>query len=286
MSKSPSEMKLVVCGLARDCRKNLVRNWESLQPMLARYGSVEWVIVENDSIDGTREWLDEKARHNPRLHVIGEPIGEDSMPAWSGGTARPWFSRERIGKMAFFRNQYLKFIDQHIGFEKVDAVVVLDLDVHRLPVSRIGWWLDHFQPDTAVSAFGTYWRSFTKKGFYDAYAHLDLEESLAQTEAAVLAGRRSLYQKYRQSEAPVQVLSNFSGCAIYPGHWLKNTSYQSLPNVDPHLESLCEHVSVHQEIHRKGGRLLVDPAMIVNYAPVFADWKRYLGYRLKGISDV
>jgi len=287
MSTPPQEMKIVVCGLARDCRKNLVRNWEALQPMMARYGSVDWVIVENDSVDGTREWLEEKALQNPRVHHIGKPIGENSMPEWGTvGTARPWFSQSRIGKMAFFRNQYLEFIATRIGFENVDAVVVLDLDVHLLPVARIGWWLDHFQSDTAVSAFGIYWRSFTTKGFYDAYAHLALGEELPQTEPHVLAGRRDLYPKYRDARQPVAVFSNFSGCAIYPARLLEGATYQALPNGDPLIESLCEHVSVHRSLNEKGGRLLLDPALKVIYAPALADWKRYLGYRLKGISDV
>ncbi|MFT4175825.1 MAG: hypothetical protein QM627_04145 [Luteolibacter sp.] len=283
MSKSPSEMKIVVCGLARDCRKNLRRNWLSLEPLMARYGSVDWVIVENDSVDGTREWLAEKAARNSRIHVIGEPIGEKSMPDQAtAGTVRPWFSRARIGKMTFFRNQYLEFIGTRFGFDNVDAVLVLDFDVHRLPVSRIGWWLDHFEPDTAVSALGVYWRSFTRKGFYDAYAHLALDESLPKSEKTVLDGRRDLYLKYRNERRPVPVLSNFNGCAIYPGHLLEGAAYRLLPNADPHVEYLCEHISLHRALHEKGGRLLLDPALKVVYAPAHEDWKRHLGNLLKG----
>ena len=285
MTRSPTSShakpRIVICGLARDCKKNLRRNWQPLQGILSHTSSCEWVIVENDSVDGTKEWLLEKMAQNPSLHVIGESIGEASIPTKSAGEVRPWFSISRIGKMAFFRNQYLEFVETRIGFDRIDALLVVDLDVRELPISRICHWLDQFDEKCVITAFGIYWRTITSKGFYDAYAYTELDDAGPLNERTVFHRRKDLYRKYIQEKSPTRLLSNFSGCALYPARGLHGLRYQALPNDDKHVESLCEHTSLHRGIHERGGSVVIDPQMKVRYSTVFLDWKRYLGDLVK-----
>ncbi|MBC8128126.1 MAG: hypothetical protein H8M99_13380 [Gloeobacteraceae cyanobacterium ES-bin-144] len=268
--------RIVVCGLARDCKKNLVRNWQDMQTVITYSNNCEWVVVENDSVDGTKEWLQEMAKQNPKLHVIGEPTGEASIPRKTGSEVRPWFSQARISKMAFFRNQYMEFVENQIGFDKVDFLIVIDFDVRKLPIDRICHWLDHMDRSAVITSFGIYWKTLWSRGFYDAYAYTELDDVMPQTEVFVEDRRKNLYAKYIREQSPLKILSNFSGCAIYPARYLHGLRYEALPNDDPHVESLCEHTSIHRTIHQRGSSVLIDPLMKVHYSTVLLDWKRYL----------
>lgn len=268
--------RIVVCGLARDCLGNLRRNWKSLEHAAADLAELHWIIVENDSTDGTREWLERRAEEDPCVHVIGKPIRRPSIPESSGSTARPWFSFRRIGLMASLRNQYLDHLETLGGPEKFDALLVVDFDVRELPAARLRWWLGNLSVDAAVTAFGTYWRHVFRKGFYDVFAFAEENDPEPLCDPWIQNRRAILYERFRNAAENVPVLSNFNGLALYPATLLSGARYDALPNADPEVECLCEHIAFHRKIIANGGHILLDPRLRVTYSDAISDWKRWL----------
>ena len=87
----PHGKRIAICGLVRDCKAAVERHWHHLQELGSDGHQLHWVFVENDSIDGSREWL-ESISHLPNVAVLGENTGELTIPQSTPGTVIPAFS--------------------------------------------------------------------------------------------------------------------------------------------------------------------------------------------------
>jgi hypothetical protein len=274
--------RIAICGLVRDCKQALALNWEALQKLESEDRNIYWVFVENDSVDGSREWLDKLAISHPNVSVLGENLGELTIPLNNSDQVIPGFSIRRIAKMAFFRNLYLKHLQLNIGLENLDAVIIVDYDVHSLPIASLKKHLDRFDPHCIISALGTLYRRIWKTEFYDCYAYRELEVVTPQTYQEINSQRKNLWQKFHSMKQLYQVASNFNGCTIYPAISLENITYEVIKNEDPQIECFVEHVALHEQITRNGFSIFIDPEMRVKYETPFSYWKAWLSRRLRG----
>ncbi|NJM38155.1 MAG: hypothetical protein HC845_10045 [Akkermansiaceae bacterium] len=272
--------RLAICGLVRDCKQAVTRNWELLRKLESDEIQVSWVFVENDSVDGSREWLDDLARRHSNVTVLGEDLGEVTIPAQASGQLMPAFSIRRMSKMAFFRNLYLDHVREKIGLKNLDAVMVVDFDVHSLPVDYIRECVRSLETRTVITAFGTVYQRMWKIHFYDSYAYREKGALTRQTYPEIDSQRVSLWRKFRSLTHRYEVGSNFNGCAIYPAGTLEGTRYVILLNEDPQVECYVEHVGLHQQMAERGIRIVLDPRLRVYFETVWSYWGAWLKRRL------
>lgn len=280
MTSSNPRRRLAICGLVRDCRQAVTRNWELLRKLESTSMEVLWVFVENDSVDGSREWLDNLARLHSNVTVLGEDLGEVTIPAQSSGQVMPAFSIRRMSKMAYFRNLYLDHVKEKIGLENLDAVMVVDFDVHSLPVDHIRECIRRLEPGTVLTALGTVYRRMWKIHFYDSYAYREKGPLTPQTYPEIDSQRVSLWRKFRSPAGCYEVGSNFNGCAIYPAGTLEGIRYAILPNDDPQVECYVEHVGLHRQMTDRGIRIVLDPKLRVHFETAGSYWAAWFARRL------
>ena len=273
--------RIAICGLVRDCREALTRNWEAIQKLESEDLEIFWVFVENDSIDGSREWLNDLAQKHSNVTVLGENIGELTIPMQTSGQVMSAFSVQRMTKMAFFRNIYLDYVKEHIGLENLDAVIVVDFDVYSLPVTYIQKCILSLEPGTVLTALGTIYQRMWTTLFYDSFAYREKVTKGPQTYCEIDSQRVSLWRKFRSLPQRYEVGSNFNGCAIYSADTLKALRYLILPNDDPQVECYSEHVGLHRQMTDLGIHIVLDPKLRVHYETARSYWGAWVERRFK-----
>ena len=259
-------MNIVFCALTRSCCRRLKRNLSTFLAWQKAFPQSRWVFVENDSKDKTRQWLEAWSARDSNVAVIGENTGEETIPSSIPEGIFPGFSRYRIERMARFRNMYLDWISREIGWDKVDAMVVLDPDVPRLPCKRVIHWLKNLPPRQAMTAMGTVWIDAVTKQFYDAYAYRSLGDMRPQTFESIMERRFRLYAELCSSKELLPVRSNFNGVGIYPAvPGISQCRYAPLANNGSGVEVDCEHVAFHDQLASKGVSVMLDPQMVTSF---------------------
>lgn len=261
------EKSIIICSIVRDAERGLRRNIPVVKEFCKQFGHYKVVVYENDSTDGTKAllqaWMD-----NDRENVfcqMSDGVSAPTIPSASSVSCNPFFSRKRIAKMAFLRNQYLEFIEQR-GW-KADYLMVVDLDVAQLYLDGI---LSSFAPVTtewdAVTAFGYSTSPKLKRRYHDTYALTEWGDEIhPQTEQKI----KSLADKYgslKPHDEWVRVFSAFGGLAIYRLEAVQRLHYQVLPNDDSRVEVRCEHYSLYKQMAERGfTHFYINPAMFLKY---------------------
>jgi hypothetical protein len=259
-------MRIVFCALARNCRRRLNHNKKYFQSWQKAFPDARWIFVENDSTDGTRQWLEKWAAEDSRVSVIGDNTGELTIPIKSISKIIPGYSLHRIERMARFRNLYLDWIDQEIGWDQLDAMVVIDPDLRGLPSKRVIYQLKNLSIEHAITALGERWRSIFIREFHDSYAYRELGDEEPQTLRSIKENRAILLPEICKWADSRQVRSNFNGLGIYPIiSGMRECRYVAQFNEDAQVEAACEHVAFHDQLAAKGVKIMLDPKMRIFY---------------------
>lgn len=263
-----SKSKIVIVSMVRDVAKSIPNIIEKVERIGKHFKDYIVFIVENDSVDGTRNKLFEWRAANPRVNILGCGLNISNTsgalisgcripktPKTIGHTA----DRPRIEKMAMLRNIYLDHLRENINPSDYPYSIIWDLDslsvlyedglMHSLGVMSK-------DPSIAVDcANGIYnWGFFTY--FYDTYAYLEKGEVYDPDDRVAHNLRHgALDSTFQRGEDPVEVDSCFSGFAIYRTGELIKSKYDL-----PEGKLVCEHVALHQRM--KGVKKVVDPSMI------------------------
>jgi len=263
--KSTDESRIAVCGIVRDCARNLRRNLERVESLRGSFRELRIVIAENDSKDGTKAVLRDLQRRDESAIVEIADHGTVTLPRRLASGVNPSFSHHRISKMAAYRNRYLELASTHIGFSRLDWVVMLDWDVEWFRPEGILRTLAKSAAWDVATANGrckTGWRGDI---YYDCYAFraLGAEGPCTETSIRSVPGTMPAMQP---GGALIPVESAFNGLAVYRAAALEGVRYRSLPNDDPRVEAWCEHVTFHRDLARRGyDRVVIDPDLEVVY---------------------
>ena len=177
-------------------------------------------------------------------------------------------SIDRVSKMATLRNTYL---DKISSLKNIDYVIVIDLDLEG------GWSYDgildcfsEFYPSwSAMTANGLLFQeesisvnskkqSKIKKLFFDTWTFRELGEEKFKG--------HGIYKNMslEKGDKPIEIGSNFGGLGIYKFKDIIKCEYR--PST-PDEEVCCEHVSLHQQIRKRGGKVFINPSLITLYSP-------------------
>lgn len=259
-----AESSIIVCGIVRDCDKQLKKNIEVVNSLLKLCKCYNVIMVENDSVDDTKQILEDWSKKDKNIHVISGDFGEKTIPHKKNVDGNPFYSAHRIGRMAKYRNEYLKYINDK-GLT-ADFIVVIDMDISRIELSGI---LDSFGSPFAwdvITANGySMSPSFTKR-YHDAYALTEWEsKDIPLTERIIIKNQKK-YGSLKKGMAPIRVFTAFGGISIYKALLFENVKYELFENDDKEVKVRCEHYSLFKQFSDKGHDLFfINPAMLVKY---------------------
>jgi hypothetical protein len=259
--------RVVFAALVRDVEERLPEIKRKVERIGKIFKDYRVLIVENDSKDNTRRELLRWAKINPRVEVLGcgRNSKECSIKLAKAKTDGHYVDRQRIEKMVFLRNIYLKEIKD--SYSTYDYAIFWDLDtigtVYLDGICNSLGYMASGVDDAAghdisvMCANGIYkWGPLTL--FYDTYATVLPGESFHIDMKTSHDIRKGLWEaRYELGDSPVEVDSCFSGFAIYRVEALLPDGVVYDMSGDDNLE--CEHVRLNMKIK---GRKMINPSMI------------------------
>jgi hypothetical protein len=247
---SIKEQSVIFCGIARDNAREIPAVLGSIMATGGLFGRYAAVVYENDSSDQTRELLFAWRDWMPcDIRVISEKHNIQKRPS--------------LGFLAYCRNQYLREIGKP-EFDSYTHVIMVDFDM-GYGWSPAGVVNSFYQSEWDVMAANGI---FTRMGnMWDAFAFrtAELNEPYSRTKYGPIENywpviNTPAYQRIYPPGTPlVPVYSAFGGLCIYRKAILDGLSY------DESSED-CEHVSLHNAIREKGGRIFMNPGMTIMYS--------------------
>jgi hypothetical protein len=246
---------VVFCGLARNCAHALPALLEVVSAAGRALGDWAYVLLESDSYDGTANVLQAFDDRNGRGIVR------------SYGRLRRRFSA-RNERLAYLRNEYLRLSEESGYFDRCSLCVVLDLD-------RVNENLDPARLVTLLQETPREWAGLfanQSERYYDVWALRHPEWSPDDCWARVKNRPASMSEKdavrefveARMIRVPpdserIEVESAFGGLGIYDLDMLRGCRYRGVAEDG---SPVCEHVPMHAQIRKKGGRLFIEPSLI------------------------
>jgi hypothetical protein len=256
--------KFVVCGLVRDILPKLKDNLVRIRAMFADLEVTEYriVIFENDSKDGSREYLEwEASRPDSDLELV--PCIENCLCQLKTATAvsHGAESFERLDKMARFRNRLLFYVKHHYE-DWADYVLNFDMDVsgptsfdgfaHNFSFEGWDMMATYSVVDSPIVSAWVYYDSFAYEPANGSYDSDDKNNIL-----------RILMLRKQRGMPPILVKSAFGGAAIYSMRSLKES--RALYNV---YRGRCEHVGFHKAMADRGfAKFFVNPSWVTLQTP-------------------
>lgn len=264
---------ILLAGLIRNAVTNIPFLMKFYEKMKKYSSKTLFIIVENNSVDGTREALlawaetdttviilcDSKSINTKTCEIIGhEHFYTQKVPGVP-----------RISKLAYLRNIYLDYITENKLEDVYDYLFIKDLDLNgRLFIDGICqtmYFMKH-QNWSAISCNGMVLSDYSSEKFfyYDSFAYTalgdpwewDNEFDKQSHDREVLHYITKRYTHYMDLDP---VFSSFGGFCIYSLEAIQKSKarYQFSTN---HKLS-CEHAHFHHKL-QKIGKIAVNPRMI------------------------
>lgn len=258
------DASIVICSIVRNAAWALKRNIPEIERLAREFRDYRVIVFENDSSDGTKDILRAWASSNPLVNVSCRDFGTRTIPSAEEVNCNPFYSIYRIGKMATFRNYYLDFLENS-GWNP-DLLMVVDLDVVTIPVDGVLASCGADREWDALTAFGYSLSPELRRRYHDAFAMVELgKENVPQTEKSILEVSRK-YAGLKPGDDWVRVYSAFGGLSIYRYQSVRELRYSAIPNMDPRVESRCEHFSFLAGAYgRKDLQVFIVPDLALKY---------------------
>jgi hypothetical protein len=250
--------RLFLGALCRDAEPQLPGFKRFLQSILPLLASLQVVVVENDSMDGSFRELCRLQKRWPKNLRLIQP----------GSLDRRFL--ERTDRIAFCRNLLLEEFRLLGGREAFDLVLMLDIAPETAAISPRCI-------DRALALAPPNWSALTANHaafYYDIWAlrhalWCPFDVSMAFHEHKAMYGEefaRRVLIASRQIHLPahlppVAVDSAFAGAGLYRSSILEGCSYAGHDDLG---HPICEHVTFHQLIRSRGGLIYIQPAFIVS----------------------
>lgn len=253
---------ILLAGIAKDVRRSIPRVLNNADAYGKLFRRHKILIVENDSSDGTKEFLRTWARQKTnRVHIEADHVHALCSPQNPRG--------RNVPLLAVFRNLYIKRIGEEdvelypfVGIFDCDDVNVQPIDCESI-LSAIRF-LSEESSRAAVFANqrGFYYDIWTLR--HDIWCPGDCWEEykawckkgLGHEARWACLGSRQVH--ISSNSAPIEVNSAFGGFAIYKTSFLKECRYEDFGEDGA---VACEHVSLNREIRNRGGHLFIFPPL-------------------------
>jgi hypothetical protein len=247
---------ILVTGVARDVARNIPRELKRIEKEMGYiFEIVNFLVIESDSKDNTKKVLDDIKSKKSNFNYKSLGKIESILP-------------NRVQRLAFCRNAYVKEIRENKLYKDVDFIAIVDFDIknNRLKLNVLKKLIiDNSWSAIFTNQTGLYYDIYAlrKKGWvendcFEEYKKFSI--SMSPQDAKELA-IWSKMKKIRKDSPLIAVDSAFGGLGVYRKNVFMNFDY-SLPPEQLH-ES--EHVSLHKKITDSNGLLFIAPNM-TNFA--------------------
>lgn len=273
------DKNIVIAILARDCEESLRNNIPLIEELRNKFIWSQVVVVENDSIDKTKDILANWETSSKNVKIISQDFGIKTIPDKTEKMVSPTTSFFRIEKMAFYRNIYLDYISELK--DSIDYVIVVDIDIKYFSVDGLINSIKKVQNDwggifsngiTKGKILG-----FTSKIYYDIFAVYEypLQKKYSYTQKTLDIRFRTINKKIKKNKY-YSVISAFSGVGVYKYEAIKDLRYIAIRNSDNDEEAICEHIPFNEQVIRAGYKNYISKDFLVIYTMT-----HNLGLRLK-----
>jgi len=218
---------------------------------------ISWLVVESDSADRTLRALSSLREEMPDFRYISEGALANKIA-------------DRVERISFCRNKYIKEIKENPIYSNVDYVIVADLDGLNNCISEAYFLTCQSRTDWDVccanQSEGYYdlfalrhelWNPcdcFLQRDFINQYRHPKYKKSLLEKGLI-----QSKFIKIPEGSPWIEVDSAFGGLAIYRRDVIASSCYSHL---DASNRISCEHVQLHKKIKENGGRIFINPDFV------------------------
>lgn len=257
---------LAIAILARDCANNLRDNIERIEVLRKKFRSSFVVVVENDSIDSTKDILNDWSLTSSHVYVLSENLKLDVIPNDLPLGINPSTSCKRIGRMVYCRNKYLTFIKEKKL--QYDYLLVVDIDVEYFSVNGI---IDGII-NAPLNWGGIFANGYLQYGFIrkyrDSYAYFPYgmnKNDYSNSRYHLVKFSRELTFKMLFNKY-VKVVSAFGGIAVYKRKAIEKIEYVLERDLNSdEFEALCEHIPFNSKIINRGYCNYISSNMYVRY---------------------
>ena len=260
-----AKCNVAICTTVRDCATPLKRNIPTIEKLRSFFGGSCVIAVENDSIDDTKLVLSDWEETSDHITILSNNYGIKTIIE-TGDSVDKNFSNHRISHMSAYRNQYLDALKE---IPDLDYVIVIDLDVEKIPIDGIANSFGQETDWNAVasngiksSAFSEFYNGYK---YFDTYAFCEIGDNRPRTKPLIFENQL-LLKNLKRGMPLYPVASAFGGMAIYEYKALISAKYQALPNEDSEVAYLCEHIALHKQMAANGyHKIFINPSQFVIY---------------------
>jgi hypothetical protein len=259
---------IVIAGLVRNSETTIDPMRRMLAPLLAGFRDYRIVIVENNSVDDTRDLLLDWASEDTNVVILCQHgtvntrrcdlVNTNYFNHVSNSSHAA--SVERIRPMKMLRNMYLDYIRSHLS--SFTYTLVIDFDLHGEFVQD-GFWhsvglMQDYRDIDFIACAGILDEPLRTPIYYDTFALVPLENRLYFQDMAEKAlhderYNREIYLRLMESlYEPIPVRSAFGGMCLYRTRRMIEKMY----NIHPSNPS-CEHAYLHDGLNG-----YINPTMI------------------------
>ena len=246
-NKAKSE-KCFIVGLARNIGKHLPRIIPDIERLGRCFLDYRVRVYENDSIDNTKEVLDEWAFNNSKVNYIYEQLNAPRLTD---------LSVRRIDLMSSYRNKLLEHFFLRNDWYTFKYFMVIDLDLYGFSIDGILNSIGHENWDciTSNGRIHTSMSPYTNV-YYDIFALRETEDESPNRHFGKL---QTKYKDIKVNDGLIPVSSAFNGLAIYKTVSIVGSKYYSIPGY-------AEHAGLHQQMSNLGhGRIFINPSQLTYY---------------------
>ena len=258
--KKAAGSKIVIAGLLQNGADQIPELMDRCHKIVEHFKDYRIVVLENNSIDSSRDDLLEWARYNDRVKILcQDPFvsnSEECNITGSSGVKDTSPMPNRIRKMATLRNIYMDHINHY--YNDFDYLCVMDMDLEgELFIDGFFHGLGVINPKVDGVACNGQIKTEDSFYYYDSFAYIEEHDPPYMTDIAEKSEHDNyvhtyMTQLYSSQMIPDRVQSAFGGCVIYNFKSMSERRYDFSPSM-----FMCEHTFFHQ-----GKRIYVDPRMI------------------------
>lgn len=265
-SSFPLSSKIVITGLARNIAGRIKKNLRHCRLLGSYFSEYKILVFENDSTDDTRNKIKDVMRVDENIRLVDSNVFRDCKLKFPILYSYGVVHRDRIRRMAFYRNVCMHFIYKY--YSEYDYVLVMDLDIEGdLPILKI---MESISKKGEWSAIGANGRSPVPGTFgnmdtmYDAMAFCENEQDLQNSRYINHCSFATVMYKYFRMmsftirncrERYKRVTSTFNGLCVYKLQDIMNLFYTD--------EYICEHISLNEQLSRRHNKLFIDLELCV-----------------------
>jgi|688.fasta_scaffold733551_1 hypothetical protein len=235
-----SQTTVTIVALVRNAGNYFTKFISRVKAIGELFQNYQVFLYENDSHDFTPALITQNQLEIKNYSYLCEKLNKPRHPNDT--------SQERTVDMAYYRNQYLRYIREKA--ERTTYVLILDSDLHG-GYSYEGILHSLSLDYDIVTSNGLLYLD-GKRHFYDTWAY----RRLGHPEPHISAEINELF--LHRNEEPVKILSGFGGMAIYKRHCFDNSfQYQA---------GDCDHPTLHKQLPYE---VWLNPSQITLYSQTY-----------------